>query len=83
MPRKVWINPTPGLSDIPPNKKDPAQVAAWWNAHTDGEKEALIRDNPDLIGNLDGVDGTSRDKANRWRISRDKEALTRSILPTS
>ena len=73
--------PTPGLSDIPSNKKDPVQVAAWWNAHTDREKEALIRDNPDLIGNLNGVDGTSRDKANRWRISRDKEALMRKYTP--
>ena len=44
--------PTPGLDDIPSNKKDPTQVAAWWNAHTDKEKESLIRDNPDLIGNL-------------------------------
>lgn len=73
--------PTPGLDDIPSNKKDPTQVAAWWNAHTDKEKESLIRDNPDLIGNLNGVDGTSRDKANRWRIARDKESLMRKYTP--
>lgn len=73
--------PTPGLDDIPSNKKDPTQVAAWWNAHTNKEKESLIRDNPDLIGNLNGVDGTSRDKANRWRIARDKESLMRKYTP--
>ena len=44
---------------------EPAGVAAWWAGLGDSERDALITAMPALIGNLEGVSYTSRDKANR------------------
>lgn len=57
-----------GLPDRPQPNWSEREVAAWWNMLTDAEKEAIIADDPDAIGNLDGVDATSRDRANRNRL---------------
>lgn len=57
-----------GLPDLPQEGWSDREVAAWWDSLTLEERETIIRDNPDAIGNLNGIDGTSRDLANRNRI---------------
>src|SRR5690554_3392891 len=43
----------------------PADVALWWASLSRAERSRLIADNPSLIGNLDGVPYSDRDRANR------------------
>ena len=50
---------------LPPKGASEKEVAKWWSSLSDAEKEQMIKDHPKEIGNLNGVDGTSRDKANR------------------
>lgn len=55
-----------GLSIIgPPEGGTPEQTKAWWDSQSDTAKGAILRDNPDLVRNLDGIPVTDRDTANR------------------
>ncbi|KAB1664388.1 hypothetical protein F8O08_03050 [Pseudoclavibacter sp. CFCC 13611] len=51
----------------------PADVARYWNTLDDHTKQTLVDADPDLIGNLEGVEYRWRDVANRARITRDYE----------
>ncbi|PID97303.1 MAG: hypothetical protein CSA84_00830 [Actinomycetales bacterium] len=64
------LSGTPGLAEgslspPPPESSSPAETAAWWNRLTAAQKERIIADHPEWIGNRDGVDFASRDRANR------------------
>lgn len=48
----------------------PAEVNAWWNGLPTDERQRLIEDRPDLIGNRDGIPATARDQANRILLPR-------------
>ena len=61
---------TPGLPDAPDPNWSASQVAAWWAALTDAEKQAIITGHPEWIGNLDGIDAASRDQANRILLAK-------------
>lgn len=50
---------------LPPANATEKEVAKWWSSLSDAEKDQMIKAHPKEIGNLNGVDGTSRDKANR------------------
>ncbi|OXM49208.1 alpha/beta hydrolase [Amycolatopsis alba] len=55
-----------GLSIIgPPENGSPGDNKAWWASLSDTAKVALLRGNPGLVGNLDGVPAADRDAANR------------------
>ncbi|TFD32237.1 alpha/beta hydrolase [Cryobacterium cryoconiti] len=49
---------------------DPVVVAAWWRALSEEEQRALVVGHPELVGNLEGVDYTSRSEANRAELDR-------------
>ncbi|CAN7180262.1 alpha/beta hydrolase [Knoellia sp. LjRoot47] len=49
----------------PPRGGSPTQNAAWWATLSPDERALVIAEHPGWIGNLDGVDATSRDLANR------------------
>ena len=55
---------------LPPKSASPEQVASWWNALSAKDKQWMIEQHPDVIGNLDGVDYTSRSQANRIMLPR-------------
>ncbi|RRD41871.1 alpha/beta hydrolase, partial [Buchananella hordeovulneris] len=59
---------TQGLPDLPGKDWGPTQVAAWWEALGDADKEEVIAEHSELIGNLDGIDMASRSKANKQRL---------------
>jgi hypothetical protein len=63
-------DPNPGLSKQPPSNNT-EEVAAWWAAHTDAEKQALAEESPEMVGNLDGVEAKYRNIANRKLLNRD------------
>jgi hypothetical protein len=50
---------------LPPAGSSPAQVRAWWQRLGADEQGALVRDQPQLVGRLDGVPCAARDQANR------------------
>lgn len=62
---KVKFAPT-----LPPAGASAQEVASWWASLSDSDKEWMIQHHPDVIGNLEGVDYTSRDKANRIMLPR-------------
>lgn len=72
----------------PPDGGTPAEVTAWWRGLTDAQRERLVEDTPEVIGNLDGVAFWARDRANRnlfddhrERLMDRKEDLEAQIAP--
>lgn len=64
---------------LPPAGASEQEVASWWANQSDANKQWLIDNYPEKIGNLDGVDGTSRDKANRKVLDQKLEDLPGQI----
>ncbi|MEC3982316.1 alpha/beta hydrolase [Amycolatopsis sp. H20-H5] len=65
-----------GLSIIgPPEHGTPGENNAWWDSLSDTAKGAILRDNPDLVRNLDGIPVVDRDSANRAVLNREIEKL--------
>jgi len=50
---------------LPASGSSPAQVHAWWQRLGADEQGMLVRDQPQLVGGLDGVPCAARDQANR------------------
>ena len=53
-----------GLADDADPSWSPEEVSVWWALLSDSEREALINEDPEKYGNLDGIDMASRAKAN-------------------
>ena len=64
-----------GPLPMPQDTSDTRAVAEWWDSLSREEQERLADEEPDRIGNLDGVDAWARDRANRHRLDRDYEGL--------
>jgi len=69
------------LRKLPPKGASTEEIAAYWKSLTKEEQDFLIRWHPDEIGNLDGIEGWARDKANRasLRLKMQKLENTYSI----
>ena len=52
----------------PPTGEGEEALAAWWNGLSDEEREAVIEEHPERIGNCDGIPAWARDRANRALI---------------
>lgn len=63
-----------GILD-PPAGGTPAENAAWWSTLSPEEKAEIISLHPELIGNRDGIDFTSRDLANRSLLTQRRTAI--------
>jgi hypothetical protein len=59
----------------PPHQGSPAENAAWWSSLSPQDKQRVIREHPDWIGNRDGVSFAARDLANRALLSVDQGHL--------
>ena len=44
---------------LPPAGASAQEVASWWSSLSDDDKQWMINQHPDIIGNLEGVDYTS------------------------
>lgn len=55
---------------LPPPGASAQEVASWWSSLSDDDKQWMIEQHPDVIGNLEGVDYTSRNQANRIMLPR-------------
>ncbi|MGV0837444.1 alpha/beta hydrolase [Mycolicibacterium thermoresistibile] len=63
---------TPPERDIeslkPPDGATDTEVNEWWDRLSEEDRERLITERPEWIGNLDGIPPTARDRANRNRL---------------
>lgn len=58
---------------LPPDGASAQEVASWWSSLSNDDKQWMINQHPDVIGNLEGVDYTSRNQANRIMLPRLKD----------
>ncbi|GLZ56122.1 alpha/beta hydrolase [Actinomycetospora sp. NBRC 106378] len=52
----------------------PAVVAHWWAGLSEQERESLVVGRPELVGGLDGLPASARDRANRARLATTRDA---------
>ena len=57
-----------GLPDLPQEGWSATEVSAWWNSLTEDEKNKIIAEHPEAIGNLDGIAMADRAEANKNRL---------------
>jgi hypothetical protein len=76
--------PIPDAVPTPPPPAEstkPEDVNRWWNSLTPEQQQAGLRDNPEFIGNLNGIPVVARDDANlrvmRTDIENVEEAAAR------
>lgn len=62
---------------LPPAGASAQEVASWWSSLSDDDKQWMINQHPDVIGNLEGVDYTSRNQANRIMLPIRRKEVTR------
>jgi Alpha/beta hydrolase len=55
--------------------RTPAEVHAWWLSLSPEQQEQVIHDYPDLVGWLNGVPATDRDRANRVNLENQLTTL--------
>ena len=55
---------------------DPKAVAAWWATLSAAQKQALMIEAPELVGNAGGIPSADRDEANRTSMLGDIDYLT-------
>ena len=57
----------------------PEQRAQYWSQQSPEQKRFLCDNYPDLIGNADGVEAWARDRANRLRLPKLKQAAQNEV----
>jgi hypothetical protein len=53
----------------------PAAINAWWQSLPVDVQSGLLAASPEMLGNLDGLPGQVRDRANRARLGRERALL--------
>jgi hypothetical protein len=69
--KRGWLSTV----EPPPGKGTPGNTAAWWDTLSPDERNWIIANRPDWIGNRDGIPFTARDQANRRTLSWEKLRL--------
>ncbi|AXB47079.1 alpha/beta hydrolase [Amycolatopsis albispora] len=59
----------------PASGATPAENAAWWSSLSEDERQRIIENHPDWIGNRDGIPALDRDQANRAILADEKARL--------
>ncbi|MEQ4204493.1 alpha/beta hydrolase [Actinopolymorpha sp. B9G3] len=69
--KRGWLSTV----EPPPGKGSPGDNAGWWDTLSADEKNWIIANRPDWIGNRDGIPFTARDQANRRTLAWEKQRL--------
>lgn len=79
---EIGVHPpeSPSRPVFPGPESSTEQIRDWWRGLSHSEREALLGDHPDLIGNLDGIPIEARDRANRELLRRDLADAAGSTL---
>lgn len=69
------LDDTPGLPDFPPPGASPKEVATWWAALSDSEKDAILANDVlfHQLGNMNGIPASVRHQANFDALKSRKE----------
>ncbi|MGB6124228.1 MAG: alpha/beta hydrolase [Gordonia sp. (in: high G+C Gram-positive bacteria)] len=54
---------------------EPDAVANWWKQLPSEERDKIVKERPEWVGNVDGVAATDRDRANRAQIPIERARL--------
>jgi len=54
-----------------PGSKDPNDVKRWWDSLTPAQRDQMLRDHPDKLGNLNGIPVADRSTANKAVMQQD------------
>ncbi|MEV7094025.1 alpha/beta hydrolase [Amycolatopsis sp. NPDC051045] len=69
----------PSIMPPPAVDADPSMNAAWWAALSDKERQQLIAQHPDWVGNRDGIKAADRSKANLSLVEQEKRSFTAEL----
>ncbi|MET8848551.1 alpha/beta hydrolase [Amycolatopsis sp. NPDC004625] len=69
----------PSIMPPPAVDADPSMNAAWWAALSDKERQQLIAQHPDWVGNRDGVKASDRSKANLNLLDQEKRSFAAEL----
>jgi hypothetical protein len=69
----------PSIMPPPAVDADPSMNAAWWAALSDKERQQLIAQHPDWVGNRDGIKAADRSKANLGLVEQEKRSFTAEL----
>ncbi|MBI3690088.1 MAG: alpha/beta hydrolase [Mycolicibacterium aromaticivorans] len=72
---RMPIPSAPPTPTPPPPQTSTEDVKKWWESLTQGQKQAELRDHPDIVGNLNGVPVTARSDANLRVMRHDLETV--------
>ncbi|MGB3602689.1 MAG: alpha/beta hydrolase [Gordonia sp. (in: high G+C Gram-positive bacteria)] len=56
---------------------EPDAVATWWKDLPSDERDKIVKERPEWVGNIDGIAATDRDRANRSQIPIERARLER------
>lgn len=65
--------------EVPGPETEPAAVDAWWQTLSADAQAGLMAAAPALLGNLDGLAGHVRDRANRARLASERALLQAEV----
>ncbi|WP_103349873.1 alpha/beta hydrolase [Amycolatopsis sp. CA-128772] len=69
----------PSIMPPPAVDADPSMNAAWWAALSVKERQQLIAQHPDWVGNRDGVKASDRSKANLNLLDQEKRSFAAEL----
>jgi hypothetical protein len=82
----AWVPPRPSTTTIPDAGTEPELVHRWWDSLRPEERERLNDEQPERIGNLNGIPVAIRDSANRKVMNVDlvrvRHAASGAGVPT-
>ncbi|MGE2734770.1 alpha/beta hydrolase [Mycolicibacterium vaccae] len=62
--------PPPSIETLkPPAGATDTEINQWWDGLSEEQRQRLVTERPEWIGNLDGVPASHRDRANRNRLA--------------
>jgi hypothetical protein len=67
--------PHPSAPTIPDKGTDPTEVKRWWESLSPDERQRLADEEPERIGNLNGIPVAIRDHANREAMQQDLDRV--------
>lgn len=66
-----------------PEGKSPEEVKQWWDSLSKADRDRLLREQPDKLGNLDGIPVADRSTANITVMERDIARVENATGPVS
>lgn len=72
---KMPIPETKPTPPLPPASTKPEDVKKWWDSLTPEQQQAELRDNPEFVGNLNGIPVDARNDANQRVMRTDIENI--------